>query len=161
MMVLNDLFRILAGNYVQITLSKIMQTLLLWSIKDLECKGFVPKKLKLKHRMTLPYFFNQTIKENVTSYSFWDDTRLVIFSTNNDGLPSSEGFNWPLRGTKYTVSGGRARRGCICMQAVCIWKMMKISETKRREKQRIFACDGLVSNVNQSSRRGLSPYWRF
>ena len=32
------------------------------------------------------------------------------------------------------------------------------SETKRREKQRIFACDRLVSNVNQSSRRGLSPY---
>ena len=35
---------------------------------------------------------------------------------------------------------------------------MKIAETKRREKQRLFACDGLVSNVNQSSRRGLSPY---
>ena len=44
------------------------------------------------------------------------------------------------------------------MEAFCIWKMMKIAETKRREKQRLFACDGLVSNVNQSSRRGLSPY---
>ena len=32
------------------------------------------------------------------------------------------------------------------------------SETKRREKQRIFAWDRVVSNVNQSSRRGLSPY---
>ena len=68
------------------------------------------------------------------------------------GLPRSGGFNWPFRGTKHTVSeegpGG----------AAFVWKMMKIAETKRREKQRLFACDGLVSNVNQSSRRGLSPY---
>ena len=35
---------------------------------------------------------------------------------------------------------------------------MKVAETKRREKQRIFACEGLLSNVNQSSSRGLSPY---
>ena len=39
-----------------------------------------------------------------------------------------------------------------------MWKMIKIAETKRREKQIIFACDGLLSNVNQSSRRRLSPY---
>ena len=39
-----------------------------------------------------------------------------------------------------------------------MWKMMKIAEAKRREKQRISARDGLLSNVNQSSRRGLSPY---
>ena len=35
---------------------------------------------------------------------------------------------------KYRV-GGRGRRGCICMEAFCMWKMMKIAETKRREKQ--------------------------
>ena len=57
-------------------------------------KEFVPKS-RLKHRMTLPYFFN---KENLASYRLWDDT-LVIFITVRLG-----GFNWPLRGTKYTVS---------------------------------------------------------
>ena len=33
-----------------------------------------------------------------------------------------------------------------CMESLCIWKMMKTAETKRREKQRIFACDGWIQS---------------
>ena len=76
------------------------------------------------------------------SYTLWDDTP-VILSTDNGGLPSSGGFNWPLRGTKYTVSAKEARGASFF-----IWKMVKIAATKRHEKQRICASDGLVSNVN-------------
>ena len=72
--------------------------------------------------MTLPYFFNQTTKENVTSYTSWDDT-LVIFSTDNGRLPRSGGFNWPHRGPKYTMSEEGARG------AAFVWRLFNNNNT--------------------------------
>ena len=96
--------------------------------------------------------------EFLKAWSYLEIINLRPHSDPTCGLPRTLGFQLALPWYKTYRVEGRGQRGCICMEAFCVWKMMQIAETKRREKQRIFACDGLLSTVNQSSRRGLRPY---
>ena len=80
--------------------------------EDLECISYFPKGLCRKAGLNTEWLYHVfSTKENLASYRLWDDT-LVIFITVRSG-----GFNWPLRGTKYTVSEEGAGG------AAFIWKL--------------------------------------
>ena len=83
-------------------------------------KGFVPKS-RLKHRMTLPCFFNQ--RESCLVQVMGWHTCYIHYCTVRR-------FQLAPPWYKIYRVGGRGWRGCIYMETLCIWKMMKFWNKK-------------------------------